>query len=150
MVTHGRGSEGETMEWVGVPFTLPRNMVYPALIPLMRTPRLPVIDWTDAPADLNGLVLFAERRNLVSARVPAHFTPSLSGTYLLAPKSLDSRAHIDFYFKISGFFVVSERVFIEAWSLPSLSVFLRFYSTTLWCSALDKRQLFSDFTLVHA
>jgi hypothetical protein len=25
------------------------------------------------PADLNGLVLFAERRNLVSARVPSHF-----------------------------------------------------------------------------
>jgi hypothetical protein len=30
---------------------------------LMRTPRLPVVDWTDAPADLNGLVRFAERRN---------------------------------------------------------------------------------------
>ena len=30
-------------------------------------------DWTDAPADLNGLVLFVERRNLVSARVPLHF-----------------------------------------------------------------------------
>ena len=71
-VTHGRRSEGETGEWSGwpVPFTLPRNMVYPALLPLMRTPRLPVIDWTDAPADLNGLVRFAERRNLVSARVP--------------------------------------------------------------------------------
>jgi hypothetical protein len=27
----------------------------------------------DAPADLNGLVRFAERRNLVSARVPSHF-----------------------------------------------------------------------------
>jgi hypothetical protein len=48
-------------------------MVYPALLPLMRTPRLPVVDWTDAPADLNGLVRFAERRNLVSARVPTHF-----------------------------------------------------------------------------
>jgi hypothetical protein len=48
-------------------------MVYPALLPLlplMRTPRLPVVDWTDAPADLNGLVCCAERRNLVSARVP--------------------------------------------------------------------------------
>ena len=43
-------------------------MVYPALLPLMRTPRLPVVDQTDAPADLNGLVRFAERRNLVSAR----------------------------------------------------------------------------------
>ena len=48
-------------------------MVYPAILPLMRTPRLPVVDRTDAPADLNGLVRFAERRNLVSARVPSHF-----------------------------------------------------------------------------
>jgi len=28
-------------------------MVYPALLPLMRTPRLPVVDSTDVPADLN-------------------------------------------------------------------------------------------------
>jgi len=47
-------------------------MVYPALLPLMRTPRQPVVDWIDAPADLNGLVRFAERRNLVFARVPSH------------------------------------------------------------------------------
>ena len=25
-------------------------MVYPALLPLMRTPRLPAVDWTDAPS----------------------------------------------------------------------------------------------------
>jgi len=43
----------------------------------MRTPRLPVVDWTDAPADLNGLVRFAERRNVVSARVPSHFKRGL-------------------------------------------------------------------------
>jgi len=48
-------------------------MVYPALLPLMRTPRLPVVDRTDATAYLNALVRFAERRNLVSARVPSHF-----------------------------------------------------------------------------
>jgi hypothetical protein len=52
-------------------------MVYPALLPLMRTPRLPVADWTDTPADLNWLVRFAERRNLVSASVPSHFKRSL-------------------------------------------------------------------------
>ena len=52
-------------------------MVYPALLPLLRTPRLPVVDWTDAPADLNALVRFGERRNLVSARVPSHFKRSL-------------------------------------------------------------------------
>ena len=43
----------------------------------MRTPRLPVVDWTDAPADLNGLVRFAETGNLVCARVPSHFKRSL-------------------------------------------------------------------------
>ena len=49
-------------------------MVYPALLPLMRTLRLPVVDCTVAPADLNGLVRFAERRNLIYARVPSLFT----------------------------------------------------------------------------
>jgi len=58
-------------------FTLPRNMVYPALLPLMGTPRLPAVDWTDAPADLNGLVRFAERTILVYARVPSHFKRTL-------------------------------------------------------------------------
>ena len=35
------------------------------------TPRLPAVDWTDAPTALNGLVRFGERRTLVSARVPS-------------------------------------------------------------------------------
>jgi len=48
------------------------------LLPLMRTPRLPVVDWTHAPADLNELVRFAKRQNLVSARVPSHFIWPLS------------------------------------------------------------------------
>jgi hypothetical protein len=52
-------------------------MVYPALPPLMGTPQLPAVDWTDAPTNLNGLVYFAERRNLVSARVPSHFKRTL-------------------------------------------------------------------------
>ena len=50
---------------------------YYSLLPLMRTTRLPVVDCTDAPADLNGLVRFAERPNLVSARVSSHFKRSL-------------------------------------------------------------------------
>jgi hypothetical protein len=53
-------------------------MVYLTLLLLMRTPQLPVVDRTDAPADLNGLVRFAGRRNLVSARVPSRFKCSLS------------------------------------------------------------------------
>jgi hypothetical protein len=52
-------------------------MVYLALLPLMRTRRLPAVDRTDAPADLNRLVRFAERRNLVSGRVPSHFRRSV-------------------------------------------------------------------------
>ena len=77
-MAHGDAREGKwggnwRMEWVPVLFTLPRNTVYPALLPLMRTPRLPVVDWTDAPADLNGFVRFAERRNKVSALMPSHF-----------------------------------------------------------------------------
>jgi hypothetical protein len=61
-------------------FTLPRNMLFPSLLPLILTPQLPVVDWTDFPADLNGLVILAERRNLVSARVPSHFKRSLPMT----------------------------------------------------------------------
>ena len=53
---------------------LPRNVVCPALLPLLlliRTPGLPVVDWTYAPTNLNGLVRFGERRILVSAHVPS-------------------------------------------------------------------------------
>jgi len=50
----------------------------------MRTPRLPAVDLTDAPADLNGLVRFAERRNLVSACVPSHFNWPLLYTKFLS------------------------------------------------------------------
>ena len=50
-VTHGRGSEGWNwwMEWVASTLTPPPNVVYPALLKLMRTHRLPAVDWTDAP-----------------------------------------------------------------------------------------------------
>jgi len=78
VMTHGDEREGKwrgnwPMEGVDSTLTLRQNMVYPALLPLMCTPLLPVGDWTDTPADLNGLVRFAERRNLVSPRVPSHF-----------------------------------------------------------------------------
>jgi len=73
--------KGKLANGVGSQYpSLPRNVVYPALLPLMRTPQLPVVDWTEAPADLNGLIRFAERRNLVSARVPSHFKRSLNHT----------------------------------------------------------------------
>ena len=72
VVAHGdawRGSEGETGEWSTL--TRPQNVVYPALLTLMRTPWLPAVDWTDSPVDLNGLVRLGERRNVVSACVPS-------------------------------------------------------------------------------
>jgi len=95
-----RGSEGETGEQSGypVPFTLTRKMVYPALLPLMRTPRLPVIHRTYAPADLNGLVLFAKRRNLVSARVPSHLKRSL----LISVVGRDSVVSIATRYELDG------------------------------------------------
>jgi len=68
------------MNWVASNLTLPRNVVYPELLTLMCAPRLPAVDWTDAPADLNGLVRFGERRNLVSASVPSRFKRTIKLT----------------------------------------------------------------------
>jgi len=64
-------------------------MVYPVLLLLMRTSRLLVVDWTDAHADLNGHVLFAERRNLVPARVPLHFKRCVLFSVLTSPLTND-------------------------------------------------------------
>ena len=77
-MAHGDAQEGKwrgnwRMEWLASTLKLPRNVVYPALLTLMRTPRLPAVDWSDDPSDLDGLVRFGERRNLVSARVPSRF-----------------------------------------------------------------------------
>jgi hypothetical protein len=75
----GKWRGNRRMEWVSSTLhTTSEHGVYPALLPLMRTPRLPVVDWTDAPADLNGHVRFAERRNMDSARVPSHFKRGLT------------------------------------------------------------------------
>ena len=76
LVAHGDAREGKwrgncRIEWVASTLMPLPNVVYPALLKLMRTPRLLAVDWTDAPTDLNGLVRFEERRNLGSARVPS-------------------------------------------------------------------------------
>jgi len=76
VVAHGDAREGKwrgnwRMECVPSTLTRPLNVVYPALLTLMRTPRLPAVDWTGSPPDLNGLVRLGERRNLVPARVPS-------------------------------------------------------------------------------
>ena len=83
LVAHGDAWEGKwrgnwRMEWVASTLTPPPNLVYPALLKLMRTLRLPAVDWTDAPTDLNGLVRFGERRNLISARMPSRSARAIS------------------------------------------------------------------------
>jgi len=77
LVAHGDAWEGKwkgnwQMEWVASTLTPPPNVVYPALLKLMRTPRLPAVDWIDAPTNLNGLVRFRERQNLVYACEAPH------------------------------------------------------------------------------
>ena len=48
------------------------------------------------PADLNGLVLYAERRNLFSPRVPSHFRRSLVQSDIHFP-TFDAQTAIKFY-----------------------------------------------------
>jgi len=63
------------MEWVASSLQLDMEQsiqCYYNRSPPNRTPRKPVLDSTDTPADINGLVRFAGRPNLASARVPSH------------------------------------------------------------------------------
>ena len=78
-MTQGRGSEGELANGVGSQYSSHYlgTWCIQHYYRWWHTPRLPVVDWTDAPVDLSGLVRFAERRNLVYARVPSHFKRSL-------------------------------------------------------------------------
>jgi hypothetical protein len=74
LMAHSDAREGKwrrnwRMERVVSSLTLPRKVVYPALLTLMRTARLSAVDWTDSLADLNGLVRFGERGNLVSNEI---------------------------------------------------------------------------------
>jgi len=81
-MAHGDAQEGKwrgnwRMEGVSSTLRTTWKMVYPALLPQMRTPQLPVVNWTDAPADLNGLIRFTKRWNMVFAHVPSHFKRSI-------------------------------------------------------------------------
>ena len=112
LMAHGEAREEKwrgkrRMEWVASTHSLYENTVYPALLPLMRTPRLPAADWTDTPADINGLVRFAGRPNPVSARVPSHsvFTQLEGGEWSAARlgRTLPPRkTRYPFYRKLGG------------------------------------------------
>ena len=95
------------MEWVASTLTLPRNVAYPALLPLMHTPRLPAVKSTDAPTDLNGLVRFGGRRNLVSAHVPSRFERTIS---LLSPIRTTYPAHLILLYTIARIILGKEYI----------------------------------------
>jgi len=71
----GRGSEGETARTLHT--TLDYGVFSITTADAHTSAASTVVDWTNAPADLNGLVRFAERQNVVSACVPSHFKRSL-------------------------------------------------------------------------
>ena len=76
---HGRESEGETGEWSGVASTLHTTSEHVSSITTADAHTSAASsrqNWCP-PADLNGLLLFSERRNLVFARVPSHFKRSM-------------------------------------------------------------------------
>jgi len=93
VMAHGDAREGKWrgnwwMEWVvSTCHTTSEHGVSP-LLPLMCTPRLPVGNWTDAPADSNGLIDFTKRRNLVSVHVPSCFKCSLPVTHHISGSSV--------------------------------------------------------------
>ena len=75
-VTHGRGTEVQTgeMEWVdgALHTTSERGLSVITTADAHTSAASSRLNWC-SPPDLNRLVRFAGRRNLVSARVPSHF-----------------------------------------------------------------------------
>ena len=109
VVAHGDAQEGKwrgnwRMEWVASTLTRPWNVLYPALLTLIRTPRLPAFDWTDSPANLNGLVRLGERWNVVSARVPSGSARALPNTVC----DWESKRNSSEKMKVLSFIVVRE------------------------------------------
>jgi hypothetical protein len=82
-VTHGRGSEGETGELSVQPvlFTLPRNMVYPALLPTIKvdahtSAASSRLNWRPRPFKLTRQF----RRKAISGFCPCAITFQLAST----------------------------------------------------------------------
>ena len=89
------------------------------------TPRLPVVDWTDASADLNGIIRIAERRNLVSVRLPSHFNwPLLHWKFLCL--------HICYIHK-TGSFLGFQRLF-NYWNNSLHIMGLELFFVLMWTS----------------
>ena len=69
------------------PYTVRRNTVYTIAV-RWCIPWLPVVDWTDTPTNLNGLVHFAERPNLLSASVPSRFERAIHHAHRMIQREL--------------------------------------------------------------
>jgi len=133
-VTHGRKREGETGEWSGYPvlFTPPRNMVYPALLPLMLTPRLPVVDWTDAPLRFKWTCPF--RRKTKSGFCVCAITFQTQSNELSALPHVYGHK----FRQVSSFVMERSEGFPEhakAFMVSNTSNFLSHYRTACMCEA---------------
>ena len=65
--------------------------------PPTLTPRKPVLDWTDTPADINGLVRFPGSPNLVSARVPSRPVFTLLQSFSPDPHSKKASTRLNWH-----------------------------------------------------
>jgi len=123
------------MEWVASTLTPPPNVVYPALLKLMRTPRLPTVNWTDAPTDLNGLVRFGERQNVVSARVPSRSARAILFMQVMWPLPSRDRLEPDGHRrcpKLVDFYDKNRSWILDASSWLFYTKLVRSYCTFFW------------------
>ena len=100
-MAHGDAHKGKwrqnwRMEWVAsTPHTTSEHGVSSITTSDARTSAAGgQLNWRPPP-DLNGLIRFAERRNLVSARVPSHFKRSLNGWLVMFLK-IATRRRIEY------------------------------------------------------
>ena len=121
LVAHGDAREGKwrgnwRMEWVASTLTPPPNVVCPALLKLMRTTRLPAVDWTDASTDLNGLVRFGERRNLVSAHVPSRSARAIPSVACPAVQYFSTLSHKRHDFRVKSYCACNVTIYAHSFS----------------------------------
>jgi len=112
-----------------IPFSLYYNRSPPT-----RTPRKPVLDWTDTPADINGLVRFAERPNLVSVRVPSHSVFTLPSTVCMVIIFTSWTFHYEGIFPIVSFFFVLSNIMLHG------------RDTVLWNACFSLEENFKSFS----
>ena len=103
-------------------------MVYPALLPLMRTPRLAVVDWTDVPRWLKGTRPFRRKtKSGFCARAITFQTQSTDRCITYAAVYVDS-----FWEAVGNYFVREDEKVKPTWYSANLFVALR--TEFLYCS----------------